>query len=143
MGRMNVAVIRYMEQEHFRVLFALEMGMRNHELVPLELIASISKIHRGAVSCSLINLAKHGTVAHERGKRYDGYRLTTLGYDILALKDLCSREVVGAVGNQIGVGKESDVFVGGDPKLNVIFLKSFPVNSMVYFFILQQPKLIF
>ncbi|VIO95503.1 RIO1 family protein [Brugia malayi] len=123
MGRMNVAVIRYMEQEHFRVLFALEMGMRNHELVPLELIASISKIHRGAVSCSLINLAKHGTVAHERGKRYDGYRLTTLGYDILALKDLCSREVVGAVGNQIGVGKESDVFVGGDPKLNDLVLK--------------------
>uniref|UniRef100_A0A1I7VZT8 non-specific serine/threonine protein kinase n=1 Tax=Loa loa TaxID=7209 RepID=A0A1I7VZT8_LOALO len=53
----------------------------------------------------------------------DGYRLTTLGYDVLALKALSAREVVGAVGNQIGVGKESDVFVGGDPKLNDLVLK--------------------
>lgn len=51
----------------------------------------------------------------------DGYRLTTLGYDILALKALRARGVVGAVGNQIGVGKESDVFVGGDSELNVSF----------------------
>ncbi|KAM3722188.1 Serine/threonine-protein kinase [Dirofilaria immitis] len=123
MGRMNVAVIRYMEQEHFRVLIAVEMGMRNHELVPLELIGSIARTHRGAVVRILIDLLKHGTVAHERGKRYDGYRLTTLGYDVLALKALSAREVVGAVGNQIGVGKESDVFVGGDTKLNDLVLK--------------------
>uniref|UniRef100_A0A2K6VK90 Serine/threonine-protein kinase RIO2 n=1 Tax=Onchocerca volvulus TaxID=6282 RepID=A0A2K6VK90_ONCVO len=123
MGRMNIAAIRYMEQEHFRVLIAVEMGMKNHELVPLELIASIARTHRGAVVRILTDLSKHGTVAHERGKRYDGYRLTTLGYDILALKALNSREVVGAVGNQIGVGKESDVFVGGDLKLNDLVLK--------------------
>ncbi|VDK75791.1 unnamed protein product [Litomosoides sigmodontis] len=123
MGRMNVAVIRYMEQEHFRVLIAVEMGMRNHELVPLELIGSIARVHRGGVVRTLTDLVKHGTVAHERGKRYDGYRLTTLGYDILALKALNARQVVGAVGNQIGVGKESDVFVGGDPKLNDLVLK--------------------
>ncbi|KAL3997751.1 RIO1 family protein [Acanthocheilonema viteae] len=123
MGRMNVSVIRYMEQEHFRVLIAVEMGMKNHELVPLELIGSIARIHRGAVLRTLTDLAKHNAVAHERGKHYDGYRLTTLGYDILALKALSAREVVGAVGNQIGIGKESDVFVGGDPKLNDLVLK--------------------
>uniref|UniRef100_A0A1I7W005 Rio2_N domain-containing protein n=1 Tax=Loa loa TaxID=7209 RepID=A0A1I7W005_LOALO len=69
MGRMNITVIRYMEQEHFRVLIAVELGMKNHELVPLELIGSIAKIHRGAVVRILADLAKHGTVAHERGKR--------------------------------------------------------------------------
>ena len=37
----------------------------------------------------------------------DGYRLTTSGYDYLALKALTSREVVHSLGNQIGVGKES------------------------------------
>ncbi|CAG9539233.1 unnamed protein product [Cercopithifilaria johnstoni] len=123
MGRMNVAVIRYMEREHFQILIAVEMGMKNHELVPLELIGSIARIHRGAVARTLNDLAKCGVVAHERGKRYDGYRLTTLGYDVLALKALNAREVVGAVGNQIGIGKESDVFVGGDPKLNDLVLK--------------------
>lgn len=36
-----------------------------------------------------------------------GYRLNYGGYDYLALKTLCSREVVISVGNQMGVGKES------------------------------------
>lgn len=43
------------------------------------------------------------------------------GYDFLALRALCAREVVGSVGNQIGVGKESDVYVGGDAELNVSY----------------------
>lgn len=45
------------------------MGMRNHELVPLELIGSIARVHRGAVVRTLTDLVKHCTVAHERGKR--------------------------------------------------------------------------
>lgn len=36
-----------------------------------------------------------------------GYRLNFGGYDYLALKTLCSRDVVISVGNQMGVGKES------------------------------------
>ena len=53
----------------------------------------------------------------------DGYRLTTLGYDYLALHALCQRDAVGAVGNQIGVGKESDIYVGGDGELRDLVLK--------------------
>lgn len=41
----------------------------------------------------------------------DGYRLTNLGYDYLALKALTSRGVVASFGNQIGVGKESNIYV--------------------------------
>ncbi|VDM49933.1 unnamed protein product [Toxocara canis] len=98
--------------------FRVEMGMKNHELVPLQLIASIAGIHRGAVARTLSDLQKNSLVLYERGKRYDGYRITNLGYDFLALKALCSRGVVGSVGNQIGIGKESDVFIAGDPELN-------------------------
>jgi RIO kinase 2 len=47
---------------------------------------------------------------HHDNTKYDGYRLTSLGYDYLALKALVSRGAVTAVGSQIGVGKESDVF---------------------------------
>lgn len=36
-----------------------------------------------------------------------GYRLNYGGYDYLALKTMCSREVIFSVGNQMGVGKES------------------------------------
>ena len=41
----------------------------------------------------------------------DGYRLTYGGYDYLALRALSKRDSVTAVGNQIGVGKESDIYV--------------------------------
>ncbi|PAV84315.1 hypothetical protein WR25_16888 [Diploscapter pachys] len=99
------------------------MGMKNHEMVPLPLISAIAGIHRGAVARTLSDLCKHKLVAFERTKKFDGYRLTVLGYDFLALKALCSREAVGSVGNQIGVGKESDVFVGGDIELNDLCLK--------------------
>ncbi|CAI5438431.1 unnamed protein product [Caenorhabditis angaria] len=123
MGRMNVTMMRYLEGDHFRVLIAVEMGMKNHEVVPLPLISAIAGIHRGAVSRTLSDLCKHSLCAFERSKKFDGYRLTIRGYDYLALRALCSREVVGSVGNQIGIGKESDVYVGGDPELNDLCLK--------------------
>ena len=42
--------------------------------------------------------------------RYDGYRLTTMGYDFLAIRALTARGHIAGVGRQIGVGKESDIF---------------------------------
>lgn len=41
----------------------------------------------------------------------DGYRLTYGGYDFLAMRTLARRQSVYSVGNQIGVGKESDIYV--------------------------------
>ena len=52
-------------------------------------------------------------MSYERGNRYDGYRLTNAGYDYLALKTLSSRSVVESFGNQIGTGKESNIYVVG------------------------------
>ncbi|KAJ1364309.1 Serine/threonine-protein kinase RIO2, partial [Parelaphostrongylus tenuis] len=123
MGRMDIEKFRYLQRDDFRVLVAIEMGMKNHEIVPLPLVSVIAGIHRGAVARTLADLCKHALVAFERSKKFDGYRLTVLGYDFLALKALCTREVVGSVGNQIGVGKESDVYVGGDPDRNDLCLK--------------------
>jgi RIO kinase 2 len=55
-------------------------------------------------------LLRHKLIYHER-KLYDGYRLTYPGYDYLALKTLLQRGVITGVGRQIGVGKESDIFM--------------------------------
>lgn len=57
----------------------------------------------------LRNLLKNKLVHHDC-KKYDGYRLTYLGYDFLAIKTLVNRGVFASVGRQIGVGKESDIF---------------------------------
>lgn len=64
--------------------------------------------HGAAFRC-LKNLLRHKLVHHDASK-YDGYRLTPLGYDFLAIRTLAARGHVTSVGRQVGVGKESDIF---------------------------------
>uniref|UniRef100_A0A803R1L2 Serine/threonine-protein kinase RIO2 n=1 Tax=Cannabis sativa TaxID=3483 RepID=A0A803R1L2_CANSA len=107
--KLDVNMLRYLSKEDFRVLTAVEMGMRNHEIVPSELISRIAALKHGGTYKVMKNLLKHKLLHHDSSK-YDGFRLTYLGYDFLAIKTLVNRGVFAAVGRQIGVGKESDIF---------------------------------
>ncbi|KAE8022763.1 hypothetical protein FH972_008538 [Carpinus fangiana] len=107
--KLNVDVLRYLSKDDFRVLTAVELGMRNHEIVPAELIDRIASLKHGGTYKVLKNLLKHKLLHHDSSK-YDGFRLTYLGYDFLAIKTMVNRGVFMAVGRQIGVGKESDIF---------------------------------
>ncbi|XP_057768017.1 serine/threonine-protein kinase rio2-like [Salvia miltiorrhiza] len=107
--KLDVNALRYLSKDDFRVLTAVEMGMRNHEIVPAELIGRIASLKHGGTYKVLKNLLKHKLVHHDSSK-YDGFRLTYLGYDFLAIKTLVNRGVFASVGRQIGVGKESDIF---------------------------------
>lgn len=123
--------------------------MKNHEIVPVSLLASIASLKHGGCNKILRELVKHKLVVYERSKSktadrhhlllancnghsmmwitclaccvlipaVQGYRLNYGGYDYLALKTLCSREVILSVGNQMGVGKES-----GKTKIWVVLL---------------------
>lgn len=54
----------------------------------------------------------------------DGFRLTYLGYDFLAIKAMVNKGVFQAVGRQIGVGKESGIFLFSAYKRTTHWLKS-------------------
>lgn len=90
------------------------MGSRNHEVVPTPLIGSISG-QRNSVHRCISNLAKVGLIGKVKNAKYDGYRLTYGGLDYLALNTHCKQDNVYSVGNQIGVGKESDIYVVASP----------------------------
>ncbi|KAF6156300.1 hypothetical protein GIB67_010109 [Kingdonia uniflora] len=107
--KLTVDVLRYLSKDDFRVLTAVEMGMRNHEIVPAELIGRIAGLKHGGSYKVMKNLLRHKLLHHDSSK-YDGFRLTYLGYDFLAIKTLVKRGVFASVGRQIGVGKESDIF---------------------------------
>ncbi|XP_058731290.1 uncharacterized protein LOC131603058 [Vicia villosa] len=107
--KLDVDVLRYLSKDDFRVLTAVELGMRNHEIVPTELIDRIARLKHGGTYKVLKNLLKHKLLHHDSSK-YDGFRLTYLGYDFLAIKTLVNKGVFVSVGRQIGVGKESDIF---------------------------------
>ncbi|KAI0406180.1 Rio2, N-terminal-domain-containing protein [Xylaria palmicola] len=114
--KLDSKAMRHLAAEDWRVLTAVEIGSKNHEIVPTPLIESISKLRGGAgrVRHSISALAKVGLIARMKEARYDGYRLTYGGLDYLALHTYASQRAVYSVGNQIGVGKESDILVVAD-----------------------------
>ena len=89
----------HLTQDAWRTLTAVEMGMKNHELVPAPLVDSIAGLRHGARGTAHMSsstavrlspprppggafkqmrvLLKHKLVHHENVK-YDGYRLTPL-----------------------------------------------------------------
>ncbi|CAD7672001.1 unnamed protein product [Nyctereutes procyonoides] len=83
MGKVNVAKLRYLSWDDFR----------NHEIVPCSLVASIASLKHSDCNKFLRELVKHKLIAWE------------------PLKTLSSRQVVESVGNQMGVGKESDIYI--------------------------------
>ena len=114
--KLDTKALRYLNAADWRVLTAVETGSRNHEVVPTPLIASLSKSSVGDVQRSISLLAKANLIAKVKNAKYDGYRLTYGGLDYLGLHSLQKSNTVYSVGNQIGVGKESDIFVVSDEK---------------------------
>lgn len=114
MVKVNVTLLKYMTQEDFRVLTAVEMGMKNHETVPTSLVSQIASLKHGGCHKVLRELVKNKLLVYDNNRNGCGYRLSYPGYDYLALKALSARDVVYSVGNQIGVGKESDVYIVAD-----------------------------
>ena len=103
--KFDVNVLRYIEKDAWRVLVSVEMGMKNHELVPVELVSAISGLKHGGAYKYIRDLLKHKLVHHDNQK-YDGYRLTPLGYDFLAIKAFVNR---GAIAGERGGREKVDI----------------------------------
>ncbi|KFX97178.1 hypothetical protein O988_04972 [Pseudogymnoascus sp. VKM F-3808] len=120
--KLDTKYMRYITQEDWKVLTAVEMLSKNHEVVPTKLIGQQSHLG-GSTARSISALAKIGLIARLRNAKYDGYRLTYGGLDYLALHTHNNKSAVYSVGNQIGVGKESDIFVVASPTGRQLVLK--------------------
>ena len=121
--KLDPTVMRTMERTDFRVLAAVETGMQDHYLVPLPLVHSLAGLRHGGSHKIVSTLLRDKLLSHERKGGTDGYRLTNAGYDILALHNLKSRGFVAAMGQKIGTGKESDVYLAADREGRQIVLK--------------------
>ncbi|GAB65326.1 ROI kinase-like protein, partial [Plasmodium cynomolgi strain B] len=120
--KLDISCFCFLSKNEYRVLTAIEMGMRNHEYLPVSLIASIANLRKEGINSVLKKLLKNKLISHEN-KKYDGYKLTYLGYDFLALRAFINRGILKSVGNQIGVGKESDIYICKDTNGNLLCLK--------------------
>lgn len=105
-----------LERDTLTQTLKVELGSKNHEIVPTTLIERISRLRGGnsGVHRSISALAKVGLIARVKEAKYDGYRLTYGGLDYLALHTHASKKKVYSVGSRIGVGKESDIMIVAD-----------------------------
>ena len=122
--KLDTSHMRYLSKTDYRVLTAIETGSKNHLVVPTPMILTLSGLRNMALlQKSLSILAKINLINREKNAKYDGYKLTYHGYDYLALKAIVNRESILALGTQIGIGKESDIFTVADKDGNNMCLK--------------------
>jgi RIO kinase 2 len=123
--KLDPTVMRTMSGSDFRMLQAVEKGMaKGHEWVPVPLIASLAALRHGGTSKILSSLLRDKLLSHDKKQGYDGYRITNAGYDILALHHLKTvSKVIVALGDKIGTGKESDIYLAMTPKGHQVVLK--------------------
>lgn len=113
MVKLDVSLLRFLEEEDFRVLTALEMTMRNHDVAPTVLVERIAQLNHGGTRKRLMMLLKHKLIHHEN-TMYDGYAMKYGAYDYLALHTFSKRGSVVGVAHRIGCGKESDIILVHD-----------------------------
>eukprot|EP01063_Lacrimia_lanifica_P019236 TRINITY_DN2633_c0_g2_i1.p2 TRINITY_DN2633_c0_g2~~TRINITY_DN2633_c0_g2_i1.p2 ORF type:complete len:534 (+),score=276.35 TRINITY_DN2633_c0_g2_i1:83-1684(+) len=109
MVKFDATLLRYLDEEDFRVLAAVELASRNHEIAPAMLVEKIAGLKAGGARKRLRWLLKHNFLMHDM-KFYDGYRMNYMAYDYLAMRTFVKRGIICGVANKIGVGKESDVY---------------------------------
>ena len=105
------AVFKSLESRHFRVLTGIEVGMKYHEWVPMDEVSRYTKLDMGQLHYVLKDLGHRGLLRRQT-LPYEGYRIYFEGYDILALNALVKRDSLSAIGEELGVGKESVVYEG-------------------------------
>ncbi|AAL62948.1 serine/threonine-protein kinase RIO2 [Pyrobaculum aerophilum] len=104
-----------LSKRDLRVLRVIEVGHRRYEFVPEELITKWARYRREEVLDSIRRLHYYGFLRRNLAP-YKGWKITALGYDVLALHTLrVQRKVVKISPTPIGIGKESVVYAGETP----------------------------
>ncbi|NHJ33465.1 MAG: serine/threonine protein phosphatase [Asgard group archaeon] len=111
-----------LEKHDFRILTAVEVGMRTAEYVSVDSIVEFSKLSPDQVISRLNTLHYKDLIYRWKGQ-FIGYQLTHHGYDVLAFRALSERDTIVAIGRELGKGKESDVFLAFDEERKVLAAK--------------------
>jgi RIO kinase 2 len=104
-----VKTILKLEPEDFEILEAVERQTSKYQYLPTEIISNLTNIHLQTTKHHLKKLHKQNLLRYQFTP-YEGYKLTTVAHDILALHSLVASDVIEKFGKPLGVGKESDVY---------------------------------
>ncbi len=99
-------VFKKIDAKDFRILTGIETGMKHFEWVPIEELNKYTKMPLDKLEYRLRKLVRDKLVVRTT-QPYEGYQIYFEGYDALALNTFVKRKSISAIGDEVGVGKES------------------------------------
>jgi RIO kinase 2 len=105
----TLRVFKDLNSKDFRILTGIETGMKHFEWVPLEELNKYTKLPVDKLEYRLKKLVRDKLVVRNT-QPYEGFQIYFEGYDALALNTFVKRKTITAIGDEIGVGKESVIF---------------------------------
>ncbi len=103
-----IKVFKELDSKDLRILQGIEVGMKHYEWVPMDELLKITKIPFSTLEYKLRLLKKKNLVVMTNAP-YEGYQIYFDAYDTLAVNTFVKRGTISAIGDEIGVGKESVV----------------------------------
>ncbi|MFX1343929.1 MAG: RIO1 family regulatory kinase/ATPase [Promethearchaeota archaeon] len=103
-------LLKDLEKEDFRILMAIEIGMKRSEYVTINNIKFYSRYKMEETLFRLNKVHKLDLIIRNASKYEIAYTLNSKAYDLLALHTLVEKKVISQLGPLIGKGKESDVY---------------------------------
>lgn len=135
---------RMLDEDSLWVLSVIEQNLRKYEYVPVRVIARKTRFPPKKLDAILSFLNRNKMIRRRLGYEV-GYTLTFLGLDMLAINALVKRGVLEALGEKIGVGKESDIYEAMTPegtrvalKLHRVGRRSFKRTTLLRPYILER-----
>jgi RIO kinase 2 len=102
-------VFKELDSKDFRILTGIEIGMKHFEWVPMDELNKYTRLPFEKLEYRLKKLVRNKLVVRTT-QPYEGFQIYFEGYDALALNAFVKRKSISAIGDEVGVGKESVIY---------------------------------
>ena len=114
-------LVSLLNKSDFKILKVFASSLKNRQFLNLTTLSQYSNLSQSLIEHHLKRLVKFGLIS----KSNIGYTLLVTGLDIYVLKILSNRNIITAIGPQIGIGKEAEVYLAHDSLEQDKILKMF------------------
>lgn len=130
-------IYRRLTSADFTILRFLVKNLNKFEYVPVEYIVKRyeKKITQKEIVARVKKLTKMKLLS--RHPTTETYRITFLGLDCLALNILASKNIVSALGDRIGRGKESEIYKGLRENNELVVVKFYRIGRQSFRHVLK------
>jgi len=124
-------IYRQLDSTDFKILSLFERLLNKYEYIPLDIIERRIILPPRELANKLRKLHKLKVIKRSLTP-FHGYRLTYLGLDCIALRDLVRKDIIAYLGDKIGMGKESEIYIAKDKEGNLLAVKFYKIGRISF-----------